>query len=152
MLNLVTAASGSASRLFQAVKVISIEIWGMTNPTTGGAPQDVGVEWTSANGPAAVKEQVCMGTTKPAHVFARPPPKSLAGFWSLSGTNESEILGYMWAPTVSIMEISVVGQIISDNVADTTSVVPAAGAVFGSIAVKPPIGSGTWIPVATNPD
>jgi hypothetical protein len=95
------SASGTANyRLFSAFRLKSVEIWG------AAASAAVSVEWRSANGPTVVITDTTVLTSVPAHVRTSPPAHTLASFWSLTGTNESEELFQITANDGSIVDIT----------------------------------------------
>lgn len=89
------SGSTSNSRIVAAAKLNRVEAWG-----TGGDSDSVSavtiisLEWRSANAPTL--ELSDTGSPyRPPHLITSPPSHSLAGFWSLTGTNESEELFIM---------------------------------------------------------
>jgi len=89
------ATTTSYTRNWSAVKIRKIEIWGgslSTTATTNQVPYtSVSLEWFSTYGPGIVKS-AAGNFERPAHLVVRPPRGSLAGFWSLDGSNESEVI------------------------------------------------------------
>jgi len=83
------------SRVWAAVKLRKVEVWGgaqSTTTTTNVIPySSVSLEWLSSYGPAVVKSD-SGNFERPAHIECRPPRRSLAGFWSLVGQNEADVL------------------------------------------------------------
>lgn len=93
LLDLMVLASGTttAYRLFDAVKLNGIQIWGPVD-TAEGAYETVSVQWLSTYAPAIVESASGIGTAFGPRLSTRPPAKSLAGFWSLTGISESDVL------------------------------------------------------------
>jgi len=85
----------SYSRIWSNVKLRKIEVWGgtlSTTATTNVVPfTSVSLEWLSTYGPGNVKSDTG-NFERPPHLECRPPPRSLAGFWSLVGSNESDVI------------------------------------------------------------
>lgn len=95
LLNLLVMQTGNntAFRICDAVRVRKIKIWG--NPpglANVGVVPPCTVQWFSEQGPSKLVSDVGMGSTFGAKVSTRPPLMSLAGFWSLTGTNEATLL------------------------------------------------------------
>jgi hypothetical protein len=78
------------TRLIAGIKLNRIEMFdSQQSQTNFGNPTSV--EWLSNLGPTTLVSGT--GTTfQPAHVVSSPPPQSLCSFWSLTGSNETEIL------------------------------------------------------------
>jgi hypothetical protein len=90
---LVMASSATAAyRLFDAVKVRGIRIWGNAPGAGAVATRTSGVQWLSVYSPAKIVSDSGSGATYGARITTKPPAMSLAGFWSLSGINEGEDL------------------------------------------------------------
>jgi len=104
--HLVMNASGSTAnyRLLSGFRLKSVEIWAST--ATLGAVTTASVEWTSENGPTTVHSDSSVGTAEPLHVLARPPPNSLAGFWSVTGVNEASVLCFIAVPANAVVDIT----------------------------------------------
>jgi len=95
LLNLLVMTTGAntAYRICDAVKVKKIRIWG--NPpglASAGIVPPCSVQWFSEAGPSKIVSDVGMGSTFGAKINTAPPQMSLAGFWSLTGTNEATVL------------------------------------------------------------
>jgi hypothetical protein len=89
LLQLATTATTTV-RLFQAVRLKKVEIWG--NPVAlGAAPTTVRLEWIGNNAPSTQVSDTGMGVL-PAHVSSVPPANSSNRWWCISGTSESEDL------------------------------------------------------------
>jgi hypothetical protein len=91
LLNLMVMGVGSnvAYRLFGAVKLNKIEMWNSGNAV--GAPSTIALEWLSNLGPTTEISDTG-NVFNWAHIVTSPPRTCLAGFWSQSGVNESEVL------------------------------------------------------------
>jgi len=82
----------AAGRIFDAVKVRRIRIWGNAPGAGAVAARTSGVQWLSTYSPAKVVSDSGSGATYGARISTKPPAQSLAGFWSLTGVNESDTL------------------------------------------------------------
>jgi hypothetical protein len=101
----INAASVTSNwRLFEAIRLKSIEIWAST--ATLGATTTASVEWFSENGPTVIHSDTSVGTAVSLYVRAQPPPRSLAGYWSLSGSGESTALFTIVAPANAVVDIT----------------------------------------------
>jgi hypothetical protein len=113
LLNLLVSADGGgspstvASRLFSGVKINRIEIRCPGAAVAAGSDTTsltTSLEWTSTYGPSS--EQSDSGTPlHPPLLMTSPPPQSLASFWSLTGSNESDVLMLLTVPTQSIVDL-----------------------------------------------
>jgi hypothetical protein len=86
MLNTFLVNQGSNitnSRVCAAVRINRISITTSINAS---------IEWLSAYGPTSATVITATSTTSPGFYSQRPPKNSLAGAWSLTGSNESEPL------------------------------------------------------------
>jgi len=100
----VNASSGTTNwRLLSAIKINRIEIW--TPGTSAFVPATCYVEWISEQGPTKIVSDTSI-TTECAYVNTTPPPRSLAGFWSVTGTAESDVLCILNIPVNSIVDLS----------------------------------------------
>lgn len=72
-------------RLFAGVKLNRIEIF-----STSASP--IALEWTSSLGPSREITDQSLTAASVATIKSSPPRNSLAGFWSMTGSNESEAL------------------------------------------------------------
>lgn len=85
----------SYARSWSAVRIRKLEIWGGTVSTTATtnsvAMTNVSIEWLSTYGPGRVKSDAG-NFERPPHIESRPPRGSLAGFWSLVGSGETDVL------------------------------------------------------------
>jgi hypothetical protein len=81
-------------RLCDAVKIRRIRVW--SNPpgvAQGGANSSpISLQWFSEYGPTKVVSDSGIGFSDGAKLSSRPPPMSLASFWSLTGTSEATVL------------------------------------------------------------
>jgi hypothetical protein len=112
LLNIMAVGSTSggttqASRIFAGVKLNRIELRSIgTNPGSGNDTliQTTTLEWTSTYGPSS--EISDSGTAlHPPIITSSPPSQSLAAFWSLTGSNESDVLMVLNLPASSSVDL-----------------------------------------------
>jgi hypothetical protein len=77
------AGLATCTRLLQAVRINKITVY-----TSASAS----IEWISAYGPTSATLVSGTSTVSPGILVSRPPKNTLAGAWSLNGSNESENL------------------------------------------------------------
>jgi hypothetical protein len=84
-------ASGTLNySIIAASKINRVEIYGpCVNSTTLAT---VSIEWLSNFGPSSEFSDSTTSSASPPHIVCVPPPLSLASFWSLTGSNASEVL------------------------------------------------------------
>lgn len=110
ILNLLAMAVSSTElvRLANAVRVKSIEVWNLSasgsSSANVNAVGEISVQWESQYSPSMIVSD--SGTVfRPAHIRTKPPKDSLASYWSLSGSNESETLFKMVLPQQCIFDV-----------------------------------------------
>jgi hypothetical protein len=130
------ASSTSSWRLPTAVRLIRIRaylnasstVWnGSVSLTT--VPQ-VAVTWASGNSPSETLTESNGGSTMSTCVF-KPPRGSLAGFWSSSGVNESEVVLYIQTAVGITFDVTY-EMILTTNDQVPSSVATAASGVAGT--------------------
>jgi hypothetical protein len=102
---IVCTANSTASafyRIAEGVKVNRIEAF--SPPTTATSFVRVFVEWLSNLGPSTMYSSLG-DTSQPAKIITSPPRNSLAGFWSITGANESESLFSLGCPGNTIIDV-----------------------------------------------
>jgi hypothetical protein len=130
--NIITLTNTTAVRIFNAIKIRKVEMW---SPVSAGASAaDFGIEWSSQYGPFETVNGTTQGTARPGHLMTRPPKGSVAGFWSLAGVNESEIVMYIWGPAGTVVDFHLTGSMSADGAASATSVSPSGAT--GVFAIK----------------
>lgn len=92
---LIATTATAGYDLFTAVRVKAVEVWAV--PSQGSAPTPVRVQFPSLPdggglvGDARVFSDTSMGI-EPAHVIARPDPKSALGLWNNNGGDVAFLL------------------------------------------------------------
>jgi len=130
LLNLIEVETGttSAVRILESLRVVDVEGWAPT--TSAFASQELSFEWNGDNSPSTIHNDISMNLA-PAHVLTQPPRDSSAKWWSISGTNETEILLYITAPSGAVVDLRVNARVI-DHEAATAAEAPAGG-VLGQV-------------------
>lgn len=117
------SASGTANyRLCSAIRLKSVQVWG------AAASGTVSVEWRSANGPTVIASDTTVLSAQPAMVRTAPPAHTLASFWSLTGSNESEVLFIITALDGSIVDITY-EMVLQNGEAPVLATTTASGAI-----------------------
>jgi hypothetical protein len=104
----VAKTTTTATRILSGFRLKSIQIWNFPTSTSSSlqfTPSVVSVEWTSTYGPSKIIQDTSMAI-QAAYVQTSPPRNSLASFWSLSGSNESDVLAILTLPTSSVIDIT----------------------------------------------
>lgn len=116
LLNLLTMAVTTTSqyRLYDAILLKSVQIWSVP-PSTAIAQQVATVEWTGINAPSIIVSDTSMGNARPLHVFTTPPPNSSDRWWSISGSNENEVLFYITAPQYAVVDVVIQMRLQDDD-------------------------------------
>lgn len=125
-----TAATANY-RLLSGFKLKSITIWTIA---AVGSPSSCSVEWTSSYGPSKIISDSGMGV-EPAFVQTSPPTQSLASFWSLTGSNESDVLALVVAPINSVLDITY--EMIFQNGETPVLVTTSNGGTLGQVYMTP---------------
>jgi len=114
LLNLIQMATSvfTSVRVFAAVKLVSVEVW--TPPPTTLGTAKVSLEWKGANAPSTIKSDNAMGVL-PAHIHTSPPVDSSSKWWSISGSNESEVLFVLTTDVSSVLDVVVLCSMIDDD-------------------------------------
>ncbi len=137
------SASGTTNyRVFSGFRLKSVEMWQSSTSTT-----PLSVEWTSSLGPSPVVSDTSVGTAFPAHVSTSPPKDSLAAFWSLTSSNESDVLLILTFDQQAVVDITFEAIIQNGEVpvAVTTTASGTAGKVYmtylsgATTTVLPPV-------------
>ncbi len=81
-------SSNSVQSIFEAVRVVSVEAWnaGLQGVTFATA-NTISLVWLGQYGASTEVSDTTMSVATPAHISARPPPRSSAAFWSPAGSS-----------------------------------------------------------------
>ncbi len=147
----VAKTTTTATRLLSGIRLAHIQIWYF--PTGNAAseqyvPNTVSVEWTSTYGPSVIVSDTSL-SIEPASILTKPPKDSLASFWSLTGTNESDVLAILTLLARTVIDITYecVLQNGETPVGLSPTTVMTAGAVYMSY-LDGIAGSGNISPVS----
>jgi hypothetical protein len=134
---LVTASSATvAASQLSAIRVKRVRIWGPTAAVGGSA--SVVFTWLSAWSPAKVIQDMGIGADRGARIDTKPPPKSLAGEWSMAGTNSTEEVFQLVCPAGTVLEIEYVMRLQNVEYGPALpAAVTVAGATAGYLYVTP---------------
>jgi hypothetical protein len=119
----------SAGRIFEAVKVRRVRIWGNAPGAGAVATRTSGVQWQSTYSPSKVVSDSGSGATYGARISTKPPAMSLAGFWSLTGVNETDALFVLQLNQGDVVDLDLTFR-VQNNIFGTD--VPAAVTVIGA--------------------
>jgi hypothetical protein len=78
-------------RVAESCKLKKIEIWAPTSGGTGITSSIISVQWISTLANNTIISDVGNAFEIP-HIVSTPPKNSLAGYWSKTSTNETEVL------------------------------------------------------------
>jgi hypothetical protein len=95
----------SNARVLQAIKLNRIEIFG-AGASGVASTSFCAVQWLSTLGPATEFIDTSTSTASPPHLITTPPPNTLASFWSIAGSNETEVLLKIYCVTNSVVDVS----------------------------------------------
>jgi hypothetical protein len=121
-----TSGSTTNYRVTNAVKINSITVWSIS-ATLGTPSPPIAIEWLSSYGPSKIVSDTTLSTAFPAMIHSRPPANSLAGYWSLRGSNESDVLFLVTCATGSIIHVN-----MTYNLQDDTAVTSVSTTNSGS--------------------
>jgi hypothetical protein len=132
LLNLYTMATTTTNqnRLITAIKLVKIQVWGQP-PALGSAPTPSVVEWVGNHAPSTIHSDTPIGVN-PSYVKTRAPADSNR-WWSISGTDESEVLCKLSAPVGSTFDVSVTLRFADDEAAVSGENGTGAAATVGRV-------------------
>jgi len=78
-------------RIAESCKLKKVEIWSPTTQGSGISSSIISVQWISTLANNTIVSDVGNAFETP-HIVTSPPKNSLAGYWSKTSTNESEVL------------------------------------------------------------
>jgi hypothetical protein len=95
-----------------------------------------------------------IGTASIGYLSVEPPKDSLASYWSISGSNEADVLFSMDLPTNTIIDVDVTYQLLN-GVADSPAAIPVSSTqtVVGGIIYQVALdgtSTNTLVPSAWN--
>lgn len=119
-----SSSSTTNYRISNAIKLNSISVWSGLPSSSSQAVNTVSIEWLSSYGPSKIVMDTTINVSKPAVIHSRPPVNSLAGFWSLRNSNESDVLFIITCPNGSVVQTNVTYNLQDDtaiNLVSTTN-------------------------------
>jgi len=131
LLNLIlyTTSTTATVRLFEAVRLVGLELW--SSPAAlGSQAVQLSLEWLGENGPSTVLSDISIGVS-PAHIRSRPPPRSSCEWWSMSGQQESDNLFVLTIPANTTIDVTLALRFVENEA--PTSGDAATGATLGRI-------------------
>jgi hypothetical protein len=120
-------------RMIGAIKLKRVSIWSPITATF--AAQTVSLEFPGSYGPSKILSDTSVGLM-PAHVTSRPPQNASNSWWSINGSNESEVLFAIVVPQESIIDVEVSMKLI-DREAATAVSAALTGVVLGTVYYGP---------------
>jgi hypothetical protein len=147
--NLMVNISSSTGNwaIISALKLDRIE---MVSPAISvGAPSTISVEWLSTYGPSVIVSDTSNSTAIQCVVRSSPPRNSLASFWSLSNSNESDTIMNLNAPTATVVDVWVT-MVLNDGINSrnaTTTASGTQGILYASFLDGPRSGA-VFVPVS----
>jgi hypothetical protein len=126
----VNTAANANARIISGYKLNRITA--RSEPQGGLAASNVttSVEWTSTYGPSKIVSGTSMGI-HPAKICTKPPKQSLASFWSLTGSSETDVIAILNFPAGSVIDIDYT--IILSNGETPVSVASTAAGTVGTL-------------------
>lgn len=115
-------------RLITAIKLKRVEMWAEP-PALGSAPAVCSVEWVGSQAPSTLHSDSTSGV-RSAYVSTRPPVDSSDRWWSVSGSNETEVLFNITFPAGVTVDIT-----CSIRMADDEAPVASEAGTGGSATV-----------------
>jgi hypothetical protein len=107
LLNLYETAltATTTTRLFAAVKLKRVEVWASPDTNAGSSTLTASVEWLGVNAPSTINADSSLGMARPLHVVSEPPIDASNRWWSLTGSNETEVLFKLVYPSYAVVDI-----------------------------------------------
>jgi hypothetical protein len=143
----VNTAANANARIISGYKLNRITARTQTQGGLGVGNATISVEWTSTYGPTKIVSDTSM-SIHPAKISTRPPKQSLASFWSLTGSNETDVLAILNFPAGTVIDIDYT--IILQDGETPVSVASTAAGTVGTLYMLPLDGSasGQIVPVS----
>jgi len=134
LLNLYTMATTTTvqDRLFTAVKLRRIRMYGQPTSLSAAPTNPVIVEWLGSNSPSTLHSDTALGF-RPAYVSSVPPVDSSDRWWSISGTSETDVLCKLSGPTGTIVDVDLSLRFADDEAAVAGESGTAAGSIAGTV-------------------
>jgi len=138
---IVSGAAGNTARLMRGAKINKLEVY--MAPTAAGT-NNFNLTWHSQFGCPKTLSMSTLGSAEIGYLNSRPPRDSAAELWSVTGTNETEVLFAMDVPISTVIDIHVTWQ-LQDFTSESPVPVIAAGnatTISGIVGVRDLDGTG----------
>lgn len=147
LLNLIQVATSATTtiRVIEGIRLRSLELW--VNPVAlGSTPSTAQIEWAGENSPSTVVSDTSMGVL-PVHIRTTPPPSSSNRWWSMSGSQETDVLFTIAVPANSVLDVIVEIRTVEQEapVAGDIPVGAVLGTTYGNYLDG--IAGAAWAPV-----
>lgn len=133
LLNLVSMATTTTNqfRTMTAIKLKRIRMWGQP-AALGSANTRVVCEWVGNQGPSTIHTDTASGV-RPSYVDTRPPADSSDRWWSISGSNETEVLCKLTGQVGTIIDVHASIRMADNEAGVAAENGTAAGASVGHV-------------------
>jgi hypothetical protein len=113
LLNLIglSYSSSAAYRIIQAIRLRAVHIWTDPNQSVTSANTFDTFSWLGPDTRPTATVTTSMGTSQVGYQYHVPPKKSLAAFWSSSGSNESDVLFSITVQGGDVIQLDVTYQL-----------------------------------------
>ncbi len=132
----VATTTTAAKRLASAFRLRKIEAW--APPDSAGASVVLAIEDATSQldfgGPSRRKEDVSMGTTRPAHLVWVPRPDTVQSKW-LNDQQQATALLELTCPSGTVFDVHI-SWVLQDGEIPTSVTAAVAGAVAGTIYLR----------------
>lgn len=122
------SAAAQAYQIADVVRLRAVELWSIV---TDGSINTIDLEYVwSANevlGNSVIHSDTSLGTSQPAHIYAKPPRHSLASF--TQSTSNADIAFKMNLPAGAIIDVH-----LTYSLRDSAGVQAVTGAIAGATA------------------
>jgi hypothetical protein len=115
----------------KSFKIKKVEMW--APPPSQGSTATVSLEWlgSGVNSPNRETSDTSMSTAYPAHLITRPPPQSLASFWTTVNAGSATNIMRLNCPAGTVIDLSL--QLIENDQELANVTVTVVTVVSGNI-------------------
>jgi hypothetical protein len=156
-------AATAAYQIFNAVRVLSVEIWGPNALDTANSAQIINtvfiefpamVSGTGLGGPSVRHVDTSTSLDVPAHVRAAPPEGAYSSLWAFNtAIAGSNVMFNLQGPTTGyVVDVTIELTIRDSSLAPAAVTASVAGATTGQVYVRAlnSTSSGSLVPVGVN--
>jgi hypothetical protein len=122
--------ANTSYRLMSAVKLRRIRIWSNPPGVAAAGARTTSILWLSEQGPARLVSDSGIGSTFGAKLSSVPPSGSLAGFWSITGVDESVQLFILQLNVGDVVDVDLTFQLQNDMFGGTQTT-PTSQSITG---------------------